>query len=316
MNDEQLISVIVPIYNAEKYLAKCIQSVIGQTFSNWELILIDDGSKDQSGRIADQYCQTENRIRLVHKENSGVSLTRNLGIDIAVGDYIMFLDADDELTPACMEKLLKTALENGADIVAGRTCGELFGPEKKLTIWRGKEAIQHSLMDDPFTYSACAKLIRKDCIGKIRFVPELRINEDSYFVFQLLCKEPTFVGIEEEVYFYRVNLDSASHSEFSEKYLDILQVAELKMKCIKDNFQECSDLAKNMYLKAQMNLLRLLALRTKGEYRNLEKKLLSDIEKNKKYYISASQSDDRWMLVISHHLYYVYKAVKKIRKEK
>ena len=308
------ISVVVPIYNAEQYLADCVQSVINQTYTNWELLLVDDGSEDQSGKIADRYCQTDDRIRVIHKENSGVSSTRNLGIDIATGDYIMFLDADDELTADSLEKLLITALENNADIVAGRCCGEKFCPKKGITVWRGKDAIRNSLMDNPFTYSACAKLLSKNFIGETRFVPELRINEDSYFVFQLLCKEPTFIGIEEEIYFYRVNPNSSSRGAFSEKYFDILKVSDLKYETIEEHFPEMLELAQNMRLKAKMNLLHLLADRTKDEYLDLEKKMLLDICKNRRFFISASQSDNRWILVLTHHLYFVYKAIKRIRK--
>lgn len=308
--NELKISVVVPAYNAEKYLGDCIRSVINQTYVNWELVLIDDGSNDQSGEIADRYKQIEKRIKVIHKDNAGVSAARNLGIDMSTGDYVMFLDADDELTSDCMETLLNIALANKADIVAGRTCGELSGSEKKLTIWRGEEAVRRSLMDDPFTYSACAKLIRKDCIGKTRFVPELRINEDSYFVFQLLCKEPMFVGIEKEVYFYRENQNSASRAAFSDKFFDVLHVADLKKGIVVAKFPEMEALAKNMQLKARMNLLHILALRTKKEYHALEKELLLWVQENKKYYISATRSDDRWFFVVSNHLYYVYKYIR------
>ena len=311
---EYKISVIVPVYNAEKYLDSCIQSVLKQTYPNWELILIDDGSKDESGAIADRYKQTENRIQVVHQQNAGVSAARNQGLDMATGDYIVFLDADDELTTDCLNKLLKNAVENHADIVAGKCSSDrnLTNPSGEITVWRGEEALKNALMDNPFTYSACAKLFHRECIGNTRFVPEIKINEDSYFIFQLLTKKTTFVGIEDEIYVYKENPDSASRAVFSDKFFDILRVADLKFKKIQEDFPDLIKLAYNMQLKAKMNLLKLLALRTNTEYYKLEKTLLAWIQENKRYYISVTDSDDKWMFILNNHLYFFYKVIKRL----
>lgn len=312
--NEYKISVIVPVYNAEKYLDSCIQSVLKQTYPNWELILIDDGSKDESGAIADRYKQTENRIQVVHQQNAGVSAARNQGLDMATGDYIVFLDADDELTTDCLNKLLKNAVENHADIVAGKCSSDrnLTNPSGEITVWRGEEVLKNALMDNPFTYSACAKLFHRECIGNTRFVPEIKINEDSYFIFQLLTKKTTFVGIEDEIYVYKENPDSASRAVFSDKFFDILRVADLKFKKIQEDFPDLIKLAYNMQLKAKMNLLKLLALRTNTEYYKLEKTLLAWIQENKRYYISVTDSDDKWMFILNNHLYFFYKVIKRL----
>lgn len=312
--NEYKISVIVPVYNAEKYLDSCIQSVLKQTYPNWELILIDDGSKDESGAIADRYKQTENRIQVVHQQNAGVSAARNQGLDMATGDYIVFLDADDELTTDCLNKLLKNAVENHANIVAGKCSSDrnLTNPSGEITVWRGEEALKNALMDNPFTYSACAKLFHRECIGNTRFVPEIKINEDSYFIFQLLTKKTTFVGIEDEIYVYKENPDSASRAVFSDKFFDILRVADLKFKKIQEDFPDLIKLAYNMQLKAKMNLLKLLALRTNTEYYKLEKTLLAWIQENKRYYISVTDSDDKWMFILNNHLYFFYKVIKRL----
>lgn len=310
--NENKISVIVPVYNAEKYLDSCIRSVLQQTYPNWELILIDDGSKDESGSIADQYKQTEDRIRVIHQQNAGVSTARNQGLDMATGNYIAFLDADDELTTDCLKKLIETAIENHADIVAGKCSSDRksTNPLSEITVWRGEEALKNALMDNPFTYSACAKLFRRECIGNTRFVPEIKINEDSFFIFQLVAKKPTFVGIEDEVYLYRENPNSASRAVFSDKFFDILRVADLKYKTIQKDFPNLIKLANNMQLKAKMNLLKLLALRTSIEYYKLERTLLAWVQENQGFYISAIDSDDKWMFILKNHLYFVYKVIK------
>ena len=116
-----LISVIIPVYKVERYLPRCIDSILSQTYKNIELLLIDDGSPDSSGDICDEYAEKDPRVRMFHKENGGVSSARNLGLDEAKGDYIGFVDSDDYIAPGMYEKLVELIEDNNADIAVCRS---------------------------------------------------------------------------------------------------------------------------------------------------------------------------------------------------
>lgn len=304
---DSLISIIVPVYNAEKYIDNCVTSVVNQTYSKWELLLIDDGSFDSSGMICDNYSRLNSRIRVVHQKNLGVSAARNRGIECAEGEYIAFLDVDDALPQESLKTLVNSLIDNNADVAMGITCGEKWENHSGVEIWKGEDGIRYSLMDDPYTCAAWGKLYRRELIGETRFDREIKINEDSLFVFQIMCKKPVCVCVNKEIYQYIQVSGSASRSAFSEKYFDILKVSDLKYKKIEEQFPQMHDLAKNMLLKARMNVLRLLAVRTRDEYRDVEKKLLEYILDNKEDYIPSSKECNQWMFILSHHLFYVYK---------
>lgn len=305
--NNSLVSIIVPIYNAEKYIDNCVTSVVNQTYSKWELLLIDDGSSDNSGVICDNYSRPNSRIRVVHQKNLGVSAARNRGIECAKGEYITFLDADDTLPRESLEILVHSLVNNNADVAMGVTCGEKWENHSGVEVWKGEDGLRYSLMDDPYTCAAWGKLYRRELIGETRFDEEIKINEDSLFVFQIMCQKPVCVCIDKEIYQYIQVSGSASKSAFSEKYFDILKVSDLKYKKIEEQFPQMHDLAKNMLLKARMNVLRILAVRTRDEYRDVEKKLLEYILDNKEDYIPSSKECNQWMFILSHHLFYVYK---------
>ena len=126
-----LISIIIPVYNVEKYLSECLDSVIAQTYQNWEAICVNDGSPDNCGAILDQYASTDPRIKVIHQENRGVSDTRNVGLKQAIGEYITFLDSDDMLYPQFLEYMLNTIQKDNSDIVC---CDKLKGKKHINTL--------------------------------------------------------------------------------------------------------------------------------------------------------------------------------------
>ena len=317
-NKQPLISVIVPVYNAEKYLFECVESIAGQSYSNLEIILIDDGSKDSSGELCDSYALKDERIKTIHKENGGVSSARNKGLDIATGEYVMFVDSDDKIVSDSVSILFKAIDERDFDIACGGTVetdNDAYF-EGNICEWIENESVVQSLRDHPYTFSSCGKLYRKSLVGETRFLTDIRINEDTMFLFEILCKEPKVVNIKDRLYYYRQNFDSASNSIYSEKFEDILIVSDRKHRIVNERFPDLLYLADNMMLKARMNLLQILCLRTKGEKRQLERELIRYVKRNSKSYISITAHHDRWFKIVRYNLYYVYKFIYRILRTK
>ena len=211
-----MISVIVPVYNVEPYLRKCLDSILVQTYRDLEILTIDDGSTDGSGRICDEYAGKDDRIKVSHTENRGLSAARNLGLDNATGDWVGFVDSDDWIEPDMYEVLLRKAEETGADVVE---CGcYLEYPRGTVEINRpsisvsGVEAIQYLLRED-ISNAVWDKLWKRRCFDNIRF-PEGRIFEEhatTYRVFGAISALCTISSIKYH-YFYRPKSLSQIHS--------------------------------------------------------------------------------------------------------
>ena len=302
-----LISIVIPVYNVEQYLGECVDSVIAQTYREWEIILIDDGSTDSSGSICDGYAKKDDRVRVVHQTNGGVSSARNAGIEAANGEYLMFVDSDDTIIPETLALMVSKMKEFEADIVSAGKLHSGSDFEGDVLVWEGAEAVRQSLRDHPRAFSSCAKLYRRDLVAEKRFSTDVKINEDTLFLFELLCKKPKVVNIREQVYFYRSNTQSASRTGYSPKFEDILTVSDRKYQIVKELFPQFLDLSDNMRLKARMNLLKILCVRTQNEEKDLERELIGYIQKNHKAYISMNRYDDSWLRIVRHHLYYAYK---------
>lgn len=191
------VSIIIPIYNTEKYLRRCLDSVISQTFTDWECLLVDDGSKDSSGAICDEYAKKDSRFRVFHKENGGVSSARNMGLDNAHGDWIYFSDADDSLYENCLEVLIYNTKE-GIDFVMGgytiiRDDGSLrvtanTQQNKTITI-EDSLAEMYCPSDFPYQGYLWCKLFSKKIIRKnsLQFDVNIQFNEDRLFIVEYLC---------------------------------------------------------------------------------------------------------------------------------
>ena len=229
------ISIIVPVYKAEQYLDKCIESILNQTFNDFELILVDDGSPDGSGKICDEWAKKDNRIVVIHKENSGVSAARNTALDIANGEYIGFVDSDDTIEPTMYETLYNNMRDYNAQI---SVCDFRFVSPNRVRIdnleiqtqvYDSKEAIEIIFKDTPFSGHLCNKLFKADLFDGVRLDEDIYIFEDMLAVLRILMNPIKIVYHSEPLYSYHLHDASASHFRLTEAYVKSSNAACFRM---------------------------------------------------------------------------------------
>lgn len=226
------ISVIIPVYNVEKYLRCSLDSICTQTYTDWECILVDDGSIDASGLICDEYELKDSRIRVFHKENGGVSSARNLGLDNATGDWILFVDADDYIVPTCLETLVRTIENNDVDVLQ---FSYFRVNEKGDVIEQGKteERICRLSSNDyvktrKMLFTVWGNFFNRECVDDVRFIENLKLGEDQVFIMQIVDNAQYVMRINEKLYGYRINPNSATHNVKTEDaFFSILKFAEI-----------------------------------------------------------------------------------------
>lgn len=270
MNKEK-ISVIVPIYNVERYIEKCLESLIYQTYSNIEIICVDDNTPDSSAKICENYSQRDSRITLIHKKhNAGLAAARNAGLLAATGDYIAFVDSDDWVSPDYLETLYNLLIDNNADIAQGsyvRSAVEISESsirtmDEKTECLTGKEALYRMFSEQiiqPYVEYTVVwnKLYRKSIIESMRFI-EGRIFEDQYFsgICFYNCKK--FVATSKKIYFYRKNTEGITMQNYNLKFLDELEMHKQLIKYFELNKEKdfrnliaarCISLAVDHYLR-------------------------------------------------------------------
>jgi len=313
---EPKISVIIPVYNGADTILRACESVRNQSYPHMELVVVNDGSKDSTLDVLRQYAVGKENIVLVNQENGGVSKARNTGIQSATGEYLMFLDADDELEALCVEKLLAISREQDCDVVAGgclriRPDGSSFYQgipvEGDMSIWQGEDALLCSLKDHPLTYAVWGKLYRREAIGDVRFVEGKKLHEDSFFMFEILRNNLKVAAVNLTVVRYHLTQNSASRAAFSEKFLDMLYFAERKCKVVEESYPHLIPLGKNVLVKANMALLKNMWSAEGSRYKAVEKQCLKTVRENASYFIPAITVDKILFLFIRLRLFWLYK---------
>lgn len=259
---EPLISIIVPVYNVEKYLKRCLNSILAQTYSNIEILLIDDGSTDQSGQICDDFAKLDSRIHVLHKVNGGVSTARNLGIKQAKGEYVTFVDSDDYVDEDLISYLygLIQYANTKMSVCVNRLYNEKTrnlqssindGKKEVLTV---HESIKRLLYHQNFFVSPCAKLYRKDLFWDIKY-PAGKLYEDVAVTYQLVIKAGLIAYGCSDKYTYCVRGNSITRSAFNPRQLDLVEAADSAVSDITRKFPDLAQAGMRFRLWARFSTL-------------------------------------------------------------
>ena len=307
MNKDELISIIVPIYDVEKYLNRCIVSILNQTYKNFELILVDDGSNDQCPKICDEWAKKDGRISVIHKKNGGLSDARNAGIKVAEGEYIAFVDSDDWVSEFYLEYLRKALIENDCDIVeceiirvSENVSGENESIKKydKASIYETEKALEYLIADQRFHQYVWNKLYKRSVIQGILF-EKGKTNEDEFWTYQIFGNAKRVGKIEIPLYYYLYRDTSIMGAKYSIKRLDALDAKLQRQKYIEEKYPRLGDIAKiNLFTsciyQGQMCLLNLedIALVRAKKHINF---ILSQIDLSLNFSIKLSVGEKIWI---------------------
>lgn len=250
------ISVIVPVYKAEKYIESCVRSILAQTCGDFELILVEDGSPDRSGEICDALAKEDTRIRVIHKENGGAATARNAGLDVAKGEYIAFIDGDDCVHPKYLEFLLALQKETNADFAMCHydfftEDGQWFNgePEKKYMLLSGAELLADfkAHCRKVSLISLCMKLFKKKVFDGWR-IPEGFIDEDSKSLPHILENSKRIVRSEEKLYHWRTAIGSVTRAGLTEKSFAAIEARRYQAEFFAQRGSDQADYFKREFL--------------------------------------------------------------------
>ena len=257
MTKDILVSVIVPVYNVEEYLCRCVDSILSQTYHNLEVILVDDGTKDNSGSICDEYAARDARVRVIHKENGGLSSARNAGIEIARGAYLQFVDSDDWIEPDAVESLLALALEHHVELVIGgrwdvkaKTGQKKIGlcPPKTEVI-SAEEMVSRMFRWDNCDSAAWDKLYHRRLFREIRF-PYGKVCEDVPVMYKIVLDAGRVALLDKPVYFYYHRPGSITYSAVSEKNFHFSQHTAVILPYIQQHYPQLEKEARYLRLRS------------------------------------------------------------------
>lgn len=284
---EKLISVIIPIYKVEDFLDECIASVVGQSYKNLEIILVDDGSPDNCPVICDEWALKDLRIKVIHKLNGGLSDARNVGIAVASGDYISFVDSDDWIDPKMYEMMMSAIETENADICSCGIMASYANKQEQLKIHsvvgNSEDILNMIYSDTAYPVATWNKLYRRELWDEFCF-PVGKICEDTFTTYLLVDRARKIVQIGDPLYHYRIRDNSIMTSAFCSKRMDEEEAWRCNYEYMKSNYPRIYPMAFEFYLQ-KVNVL-IHAIPT-AERKNFEAeyKYLYDILKHNFWYI-------------------------------
>lgn len=249
MKQLPLISVIVPVYRVEQYLDKCVSSILGQTYDNLEVVLVDDGSPDNSGAICDRWAETDSRVRVIHQKNAGGGAARNTGLDVARGEFVSMIDSDDYLHPN-MYRHLYSLMGNGVDIAEctiAQTEDDFLemddGSAAEITVASCQEAMALHIRDELFCQTPPNKLYRRSTIGDIRFFVGSMID-DEFFTYRVIGNAEKLAHSSARMYAYRQQPGSVMHRKNPIKKLEGLRAKQQRLEYLQEKLPDLVAMAK------------------------------------------------------------------------
>jgi len=280
-----LISIIIPVYKVKPYLRKCVDSVLAQTYSNLEIILVDDGCPDNCGKICDEYAEKDKRIMVVHKENGGLSDARNAGLDIIKGEYVAFVDSDDWVTPKYIEDMYENLRKYDADISLSGAIYVYENNKKDMVLaiskneglYTQKEAVENLFYQKGIYPSAWAKLYKTELFNTIRY-PKGKLNEDSATTYKIFCLCDKISYTNANNYCYLQRIGSIENSQFSPKKMDAIDIVDEMLAWVCENKPEYKKAAICRFIGMNLRIYREI-MRGKGKFLAEEKRIADNIKK-------------------------------------
>ena len=282
-----MISVLVPVYNVEKYLRRCIDSILSQTYTDYEIVLVDDGSTDRSGALCDAYAKEHGCIRVIHQENAGLAQVRNVSVAAARGDYITFVDSDDAIEPTYLETLLRDLQETGADIsicswsevsVDGkRTELSWDHKDKGFQVWTKEQAVKMLLYQKGIDNNMWGKLYSSSVLKDVVF-PAGKVYEDIAVAYQIFLKGARVCYRPEPLYLYTCNTSGISQSAFTPRRMDLIDMAENMYSDIGRRFPDYCRAAQARLFRAYIHVY--LQIPDRADFREYRDRVFAGIRKN------------------------------------
>ena len=260
-----LITVVVPVYNVEKYLSRCLESIINQSYQNLQIVLVDDGSQDSSGRICDEYESRDRRIQVIHQPNSGLAGARNAGLAVAKGEYIGFVDSDDRISIDMFETLFEEIKKYDCDIsICGRYLETEDGniiPFFDLTesiVMNNHDAIRKFLVSDHIDSAVWDKLYKINLFDEIEFPKCRYVSEDVPVIYKVLCRAQKIVHCGKPLYYYLVRSGSTSHSKYTDKSMGLYHYFKEVRDEVSVRYPDLKEESNFYYLKSLLYLFYLI----------------------------------------------------------
>ena len=308
-----LITVVVPVYKVEKYIDRCVTSIINQSYKNLEIILVDDGSPDNCGKICDDYAKKDERIKVIHKENGGLSDARNAGINIAKGKYITFIDSDDYIKYDYVEFLYNLILKNNVKVsicshtVLYDTGLRIDKETEEFSVLDAKTTIKRILYGDSIDISAWAKMYETTLFDDIKY-PKGRLFEDSAITCKILSNcEKIAIGSKSK-YFYMIRSDSITNENFNVKKMDLITSTKEMGEYILKKYPDLENAVNRRIMYAYLSTLSQLAS-SKEKHLKEQKEMMEYISRNRKKVLKDKNipKRDRIALEVSRFGFKIYK---------